>query len=221
MDWRVTRSLVSYDKFSYDLVWTFLIEGSPDHWWVTTPSIALSKTLPLIEGSPDHWWVTTLIVGLVFVVVVIEGSPDHWWVTTTTIGSYMKTSYWRVTRSLVSYDLSQTTLPNVGLDWRVTRSLVSYDLPKVGLVFVVVLKGHQIIGELRQPSKHWYPSNLLLKGHQIIGELRPPSVSLLLSFRNWRVTRSLVSYDVTINLPCSFFFNWRVTRSLVSYDSLN
>ena len=56
----------------------------------------------------------------------IERSPDHWWVTIIGI--------------------------HVGLqigDWKVTRSLVSYDPDLNGVPLDGLLKGHQIIGELR------------------------------------------------------------------------
>ena len=58
-DWRVTRSLVSYD-YSYLInINNRVIEGSPDHWWVTTAFFISSAKVFFIEGSPDHWWVTT------------------------------------------------------------------------------------------------------------------------------------------------------------------
>ena len=128
-----------------------------------------------IEGSPDHWWVTTVVVDLAMIIALIEGSPDHWWVTTVhcchlNTGFKLKghqiigelrhillkdsviNSYWRVTRSLVSYDSLKAFLSTSALsiegspdhwwvttsarddsdkaaaDWRVTRSLVSYDM---------------------------------------------------------------------------------------------
>ena len=81
-DWRVTRSLVSYDTY-FCVFWSHLfIEGSPDHWWVTTLLPSFCSCHPSIEGSPDHWWVTT--------------TGDRKWTV------WLK--YWRVTRSLVSYD---------------------------------------------------------------------------------------------------------------------
>ena len=101
--------------------------------------------------------------------------------------------YWRVTRSLVSYDyircvkvpvselkghqiigelrLHDLPLYDQLLHWRVTRSLVSYDLPDLSGLNVLILKGHQIIGELRL-TKRYLSSWVKLKGHQIIGELR-------------------------------------------------
>ena len=85
-------------------------------------------------------------------------------------------------------------------------------------IYDLLLKGHQIIGELR--SSYW---NLAitwdrLKGHQIIGELRSSAISSSIGASNWKVTRSLVSYDK--DFPSSLWReeNWKVTRSLVSYD---
>ena len=176
------------------------------------------QTHARIEGSPDHWWVTTCHSHLWWV-QEIEGSPDHWWVTTSTKAIRSSSIYWRVTRSLVSYDFKEEAI-NVGtilkghqiigelrpnclpdslhsLYWRVTRSLVSYDKDAINIFSPIIgLKGHQIIGELR----HDYQNN---SDHCF----------------NWRVTRSLVSYDSnnTHNSICVSY--WRVTRSLVSYDS--
>ena len=105
LNWRVTRSLVSYDNILlYMLLNPLKIEGSPDHWWVTTYNYLLSgNKLKLkghqiigelrllraclsfferIEGSPDHWWVTTSGSSQSTCPQNIEGSPDHWWVTT-------------------------------------------------------------------------------------------------------------------------------------------
>ena len=51
---------------------------------------------------------------------------------------------------------------------------MSYDFDLAMIIILIVLKGHQIIGELR--LYYSIPSffNWLLKGHQIIGELRLP-----------------------------------------------
>ena len=81
-NWRVTRSLVSYDAFFADSDRFCSIEGSPDHWWVTTFYLLLKLKLLKIEGSPDHWWVTTKTLQSNKSLTSIEGSPDHWWVTT-------------------------------------------------------------------------------------------------------------------------------------------
>ena len=102
MNWKVTRSLVSYDSSLSTRPKGLQIERSPDHWWVTTPCLH-SPLGPKIERSPDHWWVTT-----------------------------------------ESYELLK-----LGYHWKVTRSLVSYDLLKFAVEEQIKLKGHQIIGELR------------------------------------------------------------------------
>ena len=103
------------------------------------------------------------------------------------------------------------------------------------------LKGHQIIGELRLFQLSALENPLRLKGHQIIGELRPSLVFQPRFLSNWRVTRSLVSYDhVGFQIGVESYIEgspdhwwvttllrqdnieilyWRVTRSLVSYDS--
>ena len=173
--WRVTRSLVSYDLVNKIVRFFILIEGSPDHWWVTTTQ-SLSKIVgywlkghqiigelrPLmgyllnssleIEGSPDHWWVTTSLIDFEHRFCSIEGSPDHWWVTTQQHQQYPTH---------------------------------------------VILKGHQIIGELRLLFKEGISIVLsILKGHQIIGELRHNTMSDSSDSIDWRVTRSLVSYDI-------------------------
>ena len=56
--------------------------------------------------------------------------------------------------------------------WKVTRSLVSYDDEEDTLYRSVSLKGHQIIGELRLKLAALQKPAMPLKGHQIIGELR-------------------------------------------------
>ena len=171
------------------------IEGSPDHWWVTTSKATLPTVGVLnwrvtrslvsydnypaifdsnwvIEGSPDHWWVTTLPCSSIMSSKYIEGSPDHWWVTTRRTSINLHFHYWRVTRSLVSYDYWMDELNESLIDWRVTRSLVSYDLLQSLNLMLLKLKGHQIIGELRPVYNLCLVEPPLLKGHQIIGELR-------------------------------------------------
>ena len=64
-------------------------------------------------------------------------------------------------------------------DWRVTRSLVSYDILRSSVASWTALKGHQIIGELRHWAFYILFVGVLLKGHQIIGELRQVLESLL------------------------------------------
>ena len=102
----------------------------------------------------------------------IERSPDHWWVTTRLMPKKL-----------------------IELHWKVTRSLVSYDSPRCMDDCFATLKGHQIIGELRQ--------NFVKEKVKGI---------------NWKVTRSLVSYDLKTLLILPMWNNWKVTRSLVSYD---
>ena len=80
-----------------------------------------------IERSPDHWWVTTCIPAFKLAEATIERSPDHWWVTTNASICAEAPKYWKVTRSLVSYDDSSTAAAVYPTDWKVTRSLVSYD----------------------------------------------------------------------------------------------
>ena len=130
----------------------------------------------VIERSPDHWWVTTAVLAPPEKPTYIERSPDHWWVTTLNL---MLLKYW------------------------------------------MILKGHQIIGELRHCSisfvmtrlierspDHWWVTTVglvvvvtvaVLKGHQIIGELRPSIRFVRVSTIHWKVTRSLVSYDLMLN----------------------
>ena len=148
-DWRVTRSLVSYDHSPLSPKGFNSIEGSPDHWWVTTTDYLLNL-FAKIEGSPDHWWVTTQI----------GKAPSLW-------------RNWRVTRSLVSYDSGLEGLQDFELiegspdHWWVTTSGLSLT------ICTSLLKGHQIIGELRHRELIRIAWLNKLKGHQIIGELRP------------------------------------------------
>ena len=162
---------MSYDYIIKLCKWSFLIEGSPDHWWVTTLERNWYLQL-LIEGSPDHWWVTTSYPQLISPRISIEGSPDHWWVTTIT---YSLNDLWtRLKGHQIIGELRPSTIASFVMpkDWRVTRSLVSYDLFK-----------------RRSTAETW------LKGHQIIGELRLMAKSTQTTATDWRVTRSLVSYD--------------------------
>ena len=147
------------------------IEGSPDHWWVTTKSGLLNVWMTLIEGSPDHWWVTTKFH--------LQELKMFYWRVTRSLVSYdilgnrlPYENHWRVTRSLVSYDIYLGTTPPDAFNWRVTRSLVSYDLSG--------LEGLQDF-EIEGSPDHWWVTTTLivwietplgLKGHQIIGELR-------------------------------------------------
>ena len=128
--------------------------------------------------------------------VKIERSPDHWWVTTMAIKPAIRYWNWKVTRSLVSYDVRVLHRNYLVLDWKVTRSLVSYDW---SFTFSSI-------------------SKTKLKGHQIIGELRLSLITLTDFFSHWKVTRSLVSYDEKKRAHYKICHDWKVTRSLVSYD---
>ena len=105
---------------------------------------------------------------------------------------------------------------------------------------VVLLQGHQNVGELRlrnvapiinllycrvtrmlvsydgTVNGDW--KIMLLQGHQNVGELRPSSKSIENSFLDCRVTRMLVSYDYLPHPYRIAGMNCRVTRMLVSYD---
>ena len=149
-DWKVTRSLVSYDTTAFEAVARATIERSPDHWWVTTETIRTQQLQYKLKGHQiigelrplmTHyihlqeldWKVTRSLVSYDLFVcasinaTIIERSPDHWWVTT-----YFPSSFrsWK--------------------DWKVTRSLVSYDFNRFFSKLNSKLKGHQIIGELRR-----------------------------------------------------------------------
>ena len=207
---------------SYDTQEVFIllgqgIGGSPDHWWVTTIMYSNLSSSD-IEGSPDHWWVTTGLTRVVNDSPSIEGSPDHWWVTT---------KFFFIIHTVIKLKGHQI----IGELRRCT------DCCNVKLK----LKGHQIIGELWHLCLVEPPLVHTLKGHQIIGELRLSGFYDCVSAKDWRVTRSLVSYDNNelffiiggklkghqiigelrrskIMKGAKAPFNWRVTRSLVSYD---
>ena len=146
--WRVTRSLVSYDLATNFLASAPIIEGSPDHWWVTT-KVWCVRCCVCIEGSPDHWWVTTplLLYYLKLLILkghqiigelrrnslridkisIIEGSPDHWWVTTKH-ASYIPPLHGLKGHQIIGeLRLHTQCVSSPSIDWRVTRSLVSYD----------------------------------------------------------------------------------------------
>ena len=148
--------------------------------------LSVRKHLLFIEGSPDHWWVTTLCI---FRRVLFRSLKGHQIIGELRLGykSFCSSSHilkghqiigelrlkpfglsgewrhWRVTRSLVSYD--QENLPDVlnHLYWRVTRSLVSYDGFYINLQLYLKLKGHQIIGELRHID-HMLFAVLIIEG---------------------------------------------------------
>ena len=125
--------------------------------------------------------------------------------------------------------------------WKVTRSLVSYDLPEFSTKNGVLLKGHQIIGELRHKGSkyllscwiierspdHWWVTTAIARVRYNINIERSPDHwwvttlygSIFHIFINWKVTRSLVSYDLILQIFSVTLPYWKVTRSLVSYDS--
>ena len=86
-------------------------------------------------------------------------------------------------------------------DWRVTRSLVSYDKGLVDIEDFDVLKGHQIIGELRQKATNLY-EEVSIEGSPDHWWVTTLTRSLTLAFLDWRVTRSLVSYDFFYSYSC-------------------
>ena len=125
-NWKVTRSLVSYDHFYLSFfIYPLLLKGHQIIGELRPAFKDSEHTLQLkghqiigelrlrranfgsmtsIERSPDHWWVTTMFSRTTIGSYMIERSPDHWWVTTVVV---------------------------------------------VLLVVMMILKGHQIIGELR------------------------------------------------------------------------
>ena len=88
--------------------------------------------------------------------------------------------YWKVTRSLVSYDSILFFTLKLIINWKVTRSLVSYDR---------TIYSHSTENSIERSPDHWWVTTLRasasamlkgLKGHQIIGELRLKTNSLQL-----------------------------------------
>ena len=151
-NWRVTRSLVSYVRHLFEQPISWLIEGSPDRWWVTSATSFFASAPISLKGHQ--------IVGELrpcsnqeLLASSIEGSPDRWWVTSTSHNNAARSKYWRVTRSLVSYVLVLFFQSFSSLNWRVTRSLVSYVKVRCISAKMQRLKGHQIVGELRPLPK--------------------------------------------------------------------
>ena len=150
----------------------------------------------------------------------IEGSPDRWWVTTSSKNRQLRIHYWRVTRSLVSYDVKVVPKISWTIYWRVTRSLVSYDPINCLSSEVSNIEG--------SPDRWWVTTYLLSLSVIEFSYWRVTRslvsydniVFIVIIFDNWRVTRSLVSYDASVSLRQYSAENWRVTRSLVSYDYL-
>ena len=125
---------------------------------------------------------------------------------------------WRVTRSLVSYDVKVVPKISWTIYWRVTRSLVSYDPINCLSSEVSNIEG--------SPNRWWVTTYLLSLSVIEFSYWRVTRslvsydniVFIVIIFDNWRVTRSLVSYDASVSLRQYSAENWRVTRSLVSYD---
>ena len=156
--------------------------------------IACSRVI-FIERSPDHWWVTTLQLLLSILTITLKGHQIIGELRQSIKSSTVAFVNWKVTRSLVSYD--GTPLLG-GENGSIERSPDHWWVTTICIFWWemhLILKGHQIIGELRpltcRSCKEW----LRLKGHQIIGELRRLYLSIYASGLNWKVTRSLVSYD--------------------------
>ena len=186
---------MSYDRVKYFIAKNHCIEGSPDHWWVTTN----------LQGILKHWIELKghQIIGELRRCKRVNQLKRFWLKGHQIIGELRRIwrnqrlfrYYWRVTRSLVSYD-EWDVLWIVPVNWRVTRSLVSYDFfPFTRMVFFKCIEG--------SPDHWWVTTCSLsccwfsheLKGHQIIGELRRSKLVYCVSCVYWRVTRSLVSYD--------------------------
>ena len=186
---------MSYDFYRQAIYILLPIEGSPDHWWVTTIETQENIGLAILKGHQ--------IIGELRLTTLIN-NQSHW--------------NWRVTRSLVSYDVAIAIIANPMFYWRVTRSLVSYDLSKESINFLAsLLKGHQIIGELRLLFVFFWIMYWLIEGspdHWWVTTIHEHN-----SFRkiiegspdHWWVTTYWLN-------SLSYINNWRVTRSLVSYD---
>ena len=170
----------------------------------------------IIEGSPDHWWVTTVILHTPLLSNTLKG---HQIIGELRLFYLLmiRMVNWRVTRSLVSYDgIVSYKLKLELLKGHQIIGELRLHWFRCGLI-ISKLKGHQIIGELRlylgvfffsgfiegSPDHWWvtthnplYWADLAkLKGHQIIGELRLHRQRYQRLDLHWRVTRSLVSYD--------------------------
>ena len=171
--WKVTRSLVSYDE-----------------------SICVRRFLALIERSPDHWWVTTGGQPLCRLYVSLKGHQIIGELRHKMICFSQIHLDWKVTRSLVSYDLdASNTSCMLSIERSPDHWWVTTFFPMLNAGSPLKLKGHQIIGELRHASSTQKETFQWLKGHQIIGELRRSPINLIKVSLDWKVTRSLVSYD--------------------------
>ena len=196
-----------------------LIERSPDHWWVTprnnlrarltwdwkvTRSLVSYAITSEIRGDSQvlkgHQIIGELRLQYsaeMKVVLEIERSPDHWWVTPIIPPILSWNEDWKVTRSLVSYASNGKLLPPITNIERSPDHWWVTPLFKLSGTKVFILKGHQIIGELRLDWR-WSQSNTWY----------------------WKVTRSLVSYAPVISPVTLNSEYWKVTRSLVSYANI-
>ena len=76
--------------------------------------------------------------------------------------------------------------------------LVSYDASDiVDCLAEFGLQGHQNVGELRLKCLEVSYLAVELQGHQNVGELRQKSTCYLVVMTDCRVTRMLVSYDIS------------------------
>ena len=170
-DWKVTRSLVSYD-----------------HKWVkVVPKISLKGHQIIGE--------LRLIICCQIAHCLIERSPDHWWVTTCSFAA--EENPLRLKGHQIIGELRPSSMQKDTFQWLKGHQIIGELRPfKLSLqTLPTVLKGHQIIGELRPRKNLLSLARVRLKGHQIIGELRPGRYDLMLGAGYWKVTRSLVSYD--------------------------
>ena len=132
--------------------------------------------------------------------------------------------YWKVTRSLVSYDLvvalqqSCLYIERSPDHWWVTTC-------------AVMPKRHQALIE-RSPDHWWVTTNrviffkalLLLKGHQIIGELRQMQLYMMQQALHWKVpdhwwvtTQTMHLIDTRSMIERSPDHWWVTTNSFVSF----
>ena len=151
-DWKVTRSLVSYDLLSFQNIHLQEIERSPDHWWVTTNHRYLISKQGKLKG---HQIIGELRHSCCCVSSSCYKLKGHQIIGELRLFPFLYLEdfpHWKVTRSLVSYDSIVEYLPQSVSNWKVTRSLVSYDFYALFKRIRWKLKGHQIIGELRPDS---------------------------------------------------------------------
>ena len=147
--WKVTRSLVSYDKSNSISASSYWIERSPDHWWVTTNAMLFNYGVQ-IERSPDHWWVTTKELLRYQLLFRLKGH--------------------QIIGELRLFHFCQ----HLGTDGLKGHQIIGELRQRWARARRrnIQLKGHQIIGELRHILHSHHNHRIRLKGHQIIGELR-------------------------------------------------